>query len=138
MDRKTVRKNEKQEEHTDIRPRIVSPGWPPCKFHSPLPSRLVQTMDFRFGLHSSNLRLRERDTIQFPCSDASIKHSTQQVRIVARGEREREREREKLRLPFLVYLTAKAVFDETVYVSDSEVIELSLFLSFSFSTQEHV
>lgn len=40
-------------------------------------------------------------------------------------------------MPFLVaqYLTLKAVFDETVYVSDSEVIELSLSLSISRSVQ---
>lgn len=85
--------------------------------------------DSRFGLHSSNLRKRERergrDTIRFPCSDASIKYSIQQVTIVAK-QRERN-----CWMPFLVaqYLTLKAVFDETVYVSDSEVIELSLSLS---------
>ena len=87
----------------------------------------LENLQTRLSIRSSFVkpskeRERGRDTIRFPCSDASIKYSIQQVTIVAK-QRERN-----CWMPFLVaqYLTLKAVFDETVYVSDSEVIELSL------------
>lgn len=101
----------------------------------------LENLQTRLSIRSSFVkpskeRERGRDTIRFPCSDASIKYSIQQVTIVAK-QRERN-----CWMPFLVaqYLTLKAVFDETVYVSDSEVIELSLslYLSFCTATQEHV
>lgn len=103
-------------------------GWSPCKFHQfHSPRKLTnQTLDSVFIRQTfERERERGRDTIRFPCSDASIKYSIQQVTIVAK-QRERN-----CWMPFLVaqYLTLKAVFDETVYVSDSEVIELSLSLS---------
>lgn len=92
----------------------------------------LENLQTRLSIRSSFVkpskeRERGRDTIRFPCSDASIKYSIQQVTIVAK-QRERN-----CWMPFLVaqYLTLKAVFDETVYVSDSEVIELSLSLSIS-------
>lgn len=114
-------------------------GWPPCKFHQfHSPRKLTnQTLDSVFIRQTfERERERGRDTIRFPCSDASIKYSIQQVTIVAK-QRERN-----CWMPFLVaqYLTLKAVFDETVYVSDSEVIELSLslYISFCTATQEHV
>lgn len=115
-------------------------GWSPCKFHQfHSPRKLTnQTLDSVFIRQTfERERERGRDTIRFPCSDASIKYSIQQVTIVAK-----QREREIAGCLFLqrIYLTLKAVFDETVYVSDSEVIELSLslYISFCTATQEHV
>lgn len=67
-------------------------GWPPCKFHQfHSPRKLTnQTLDSVFIRQTfERERERGRDTIRFPCSDASIKYSIQQVTIVAK-QRERE------------------------------------------------
>lgn len=128
MDRKSV-----QEWKTRRTADIWRGSFPRVGCHANFTRLQTCKPESRFGLHSSNLRLRQRERegyyIRFPCSDASIKYSIQQVRIVAK-----EREREiALQDAFSCSAIphAKAVFDETVYVSDSEVI--SLFLLYSYA-----
>ena len=91
MDRKTVQEWKKQDE----RRTYGEDRFPGLAAMQISPFTRLENLQTRLSIRSSFVkpstsrekereRERERDGIRFPCSDASIKYSIQQVRIVAK------------------------------------------------------